>query len=512
MHQPDEELLRQIRAHDAAAFESFYTRYRPAIQRHVLSIAESEPLWPDWRPEHPSSFAEGPPMPEYVALAEANARLARMLHSRAPQSLSDQAAAQVETLLHGYFAALLTPVDVAFDSRVFFSGRAVLAPGPDLAYDQVGMPEEMAWALFGPFVASAIGDAGAVARRTEEAATHLDELMARHWVLVHRAPSLSPTAFVALHPLREPGPALRLHPFACRLLDADFDGDQAAVFLPVTAAGQQEAATLLSVSGHLQRDPQLLQVLAPWQEAMWGLAWLSLAAEGRDELAALVGRPLPLATPFVTRAGLSEVLGKILAEEGAAPALAILDQLWRRGFAAAGETGLSLSPFAGLAWTLPPLPAGDEPARWQEVVAQFSERLLAYDQYAQDIGPYILAIKSGAVRDSHLRGLANVLGAQNVVQDVFGKPAIVRHGYRNGLTLADFLARIPGARAGLAQIAQQWEQAGRRLVAATQPRSFHVLARARRAEQPGVVFARAAAVGEVDPLVDLDSRLFVGLS
>jgi hypothetical protein len=500
-----------------AALELARPMPHPWLNEHLVRavdafpvIPESEPLWPDWRPEHPSRFAEGPPMPEYVALAEANGRLARLLHSRAPQSLADQAAAQLETRLHDYFTALLTPVDVGFDSRVLFSGRTVLAPGPEMGYDQVGMPEEMAWALFGPFVAGAMDDAGAVTRRTAKAAAHLDELMARHWVLVHRAPSLSPNAFVALHPVREPGHALRLHPFACRLLDADFDGDQAAVYLSISTAGQQEAATLLSLSGHLQRDPQLLRELAPWKEAMWGLAWLSLAEEGRNELATLVGRSFPVA-PFITRLSLSEALAQTLKEEGAEQTLAILDQLWRRGFAAAGETGLSLSPFAGLTWTLPTMPTNNDPRHWQEAVAQFCERLLADDQYTQDFGPYILAIKSGAVPDSHLRGLANVLGAQNVVQDVFGRPAVVRHGYRDGLTLADFWARIPGARAGLAQIAQQWEQAGRRLVAATQPRSFHVLARARRAEQPGIVFARAAATGEVEPLVDLDSRLFVGL-
>jgi hypothetical protein len=450
-------------------------------------------------------------MPEYVALAEANARLARLLHNQAPQSLVDQADGQMERQLHAYFAALLTPVDVGFDSRVLFSGRTVLAPDPELAYEEVGLPETMAWALFDPLVTRAVGNAEAVARRTEEASAHLDALMASHWVLVHRAPSLAPNAFVALRPVREPSRALRLHPFACRLLDADFDGDQAAVFLPITAEGQQEAGALLSPSGHLTRDPQLLQVLAPWKEAMWGLAWLSLTETGRKELAAIVKRPLPLTAAFVTRADLGELLANILAEQGAEQTLATLDQLWRRGFAAAGETGLSLSAFAGATWHLPPAPANDNPARWQEVVAQFGERLLAYDKYTQDFGPYILAIKSGAIPDRHLRGLANVLGVQNIAQNVFGEPAIVRHGYRDGLTLADFLTRVPGARAGLAQIVQQWQQAGRHLGAGAQPKSFHVLARARRVEQPGIVFARAAATSEVDPLVDIDSRLFVGL-
>lgn len=90
----------------------------------------------------------------YQALAEANVRLWRMLSSGAPASLRQQAQAQLAVRLQDYCATLLPAVQ--FATRVQFSGRAVLAPGPNLHLDQVGVAEELAWPLFGPLVARAM--------------------------------------------------------------------------------------------------------------------------------------------------------------------------------------------------------------------------------------------------------------------------------------------------------------------------------------------------------------------
>lgn len=491
----------------------------PWLGEHELTAVAPFPamstpdwLWPQWSTE-PLVAPDGQstPLPAYTALAEANNRLARLLHSNAPPALIEQATATLETRLHAYCVALLTPADLFFDSHVLFSARAVLAPGPDLAFDQIGLGEEMAWALFGPLVTHELGDAEAVRQRTPQANEQLDALMARAWVIVNCPPSIAPTAMLAFHPVREASRVIRLHPLTCRLLDADFDGDQAALFLPITDAGQQEAETHLSVASHLTRDPRLLEEVVPSREAMWGLAYLSRGEQGRKEIEEIVGGWIDHSIGFVTRVTLSEALQRTLARQGPAETLARVTQLWRRGFEVAQGSGVSLSAFTGAAWQPPPLPATDDPALLRAYAEQAAEQILACPEEQCDFAPYVLGIKSGAIPLGHLRALMHVLGIPRVVQDVYGKPTLVRQGFREGLSLADFQAVIPGARAGLACIAQQWEAAGQPLLSRTAAKSFHVLARARRAEQPGVAFARAAASGEIDPLVDVESRLFVGL-
>ncbi|RIK37810.1 MAG: hypothetical protein DCC55_23075, partial [Chloroflexi bacterium] len=170
----------------------------PWLGEHELTAVAPFPamstpdwLWPQWSTEPPVTLNEqSAPMPEYRALAEANARLARLISSNAPPPLVAQAAEQLERHLHAYCAVLLTPADLYFDSSVLFSVWAVLAPGPDLAFDQIGLGEEMAWALFGPLVTHELGDAEAVRQRTPQANEQLDALMARAWVIVNCPPSI----------------------------------------------------------------------------------------------------------------------------------------------------------------------------------------------------------------------------------------------------------------------------------------------------------------------------------
>src|SRR5581483_3986240 len=116
----------------------------------------------------------------YQALAEANVRLTRILSSSAPASLRQQAQTQLALRAQAYCASLLPAVQ--FDTRVQFSGRAVLAPGSGLRLDQVGVAEELAWSLFGPLVAREL-PTEEVQARGELAAARLDEVMARSWVI-----------------------------------------------------------------------------------------------------------------------------------------------------------------------------------------------------------------------------------------------------------------------------------------------------------------------------------------
>jgi hypothetical protein len=121
----------------------------------------------------------------------------------------------------------------------------------------------------------------------------------------------------------------------------------------------------------------------------------------------------------------------------------------------------------------------------------------------------LLAVKSGA--RGQISTLAMLLGTSGVVANVTGQPVVTRHGYRDGPTVKELYALVASSREWLAGIWRQYEQVSRSWPESSGPKNFNVLARVRRASHPELVFARAAAMGENDPLLDVDSRLFVGL-
>jgi hypothetical protein len=439
-------------------------------------------------------------------LVEANERLARMLSSGAPERLVEGAAAGLKARVRAFFDLLLTPQQLRFFERQLFSGRAVLAPGSRLQLDQVGLPEEMAWTLFGPLVARELGSEEAVTVRDEEAARVLDGVMARSWVIVHRAPVLSPTALLAFHPLRDPSPAIRLHPLACKLLDADFDGDQAAIYLPLTEAAQVEAGEKLSVAGHLARDPGLVEALLPPPEALWGLASLGLEG-GLDEIAALAGGEVGAPNGVINERTLGEAMRALLRREGVAALLASAQRLMARGLEAVRASGASMSPFLGQSLALPPQPGTEEIEAWRAHIEELTAMLLSRTDYQDpNLGPQLLAIRT---RERGRSQLVALLGPK-IVTDIEGRPVIARHSSVEGLTPQELYTWIIGARQGLAQVWQRWQTMSAEIAGRASP-AFTVLARARRAEHPGIVFARAAAAGEIDPLTDVESRMLVGL-
>ena len=444
----------------------------------------------------------------YQALTEANVRLGHILSSGAPASLRQQAQAQLAVRVQEYCATLLPAVQ--FAARVQFSGRAVLAPGPNLHLDQVGVAEELAWPLFGPLVARELA-VEEVRQRSEQATRVLDEIMARSWVMIHRSPAFTPQTFLAFHPVRIAGRVLRLHALACRLLQTDFDGDQAAIFLPLTEQAQQEAGERLAIAAHLARTPDLLHDLLPNNEALWGLASLSLTEEGKQKIVDSIGMNIVPAGEIVTRALLEEALQQILQRDGIPAALELLEKLARCGFAEAHASGASISPFIGSRFPLPPAPAEDEGNQWNRYQQEVSERLAAHTDYTQpDLGPQLLAVKSGA--RGEIEQLTGLLSTQGVVKDILDRPVPIRHGYRDGLPPAELCTLAIGARESFAQVQREWIEMSQEIRKRDRAQSFHVLARAMRAEQPALVFAHAAAIGERDPLTDPDSRLFAGLS
>jgi len=459
-------------------------------------------------------------LPQYGALVEANGRLERMLTSQAPETLTQKAFAQLEFRVKEFFDTLLIPVHLClgpenlrfgFGGRVFFSARAILTPGVNLRLDQAGIAEQIAWDLFGPLVTRELGKEEEVRNRSERAAKTLDEIMARSWVIINRAPTFSPTCLLAFHPVRLPERVIRLHPLACRLMNADFDGDQAAVYLPVTDAAQYEAGERLSVAGHLKRDPDLVRLLVPPMESLWGLASLSLTKDGKKEIQKLVGADIAMPEGFITKDSLEAAVQTVLKRDGEEKILAMLDRLMRRGFEAVKESGASINPFISGNEKQPEKPIGDDPVAWDIYAEEMKEWIAASDNFADNgMGPQILAVKSHA-RGS-VRQLLWLIGSPGAVSGIFGGPVVIRHSYRDGLTPEEMYTAATVARKGLIRFVLEMESKGEDLRGVLRPKGFNVLARALRSEYPGLVFARAAANGETDPLTDVDSRLFVGLS
>ena len=449
---------------------------------------------------------------EYRALADVNTRAERMFANDAPESLTRQTLKQLQTRLAEYFDALLGPAEMRFDARTLFSGRSVIVPDAELRADQVGIPEQMAWALFGSQVAKELGETKEVQAKSQRATHRLDKLMARSWVIVHRAPAFTPTSFVAFHPVRQPDRAIRVHPFVCELMNADFDGDQAAVFLPITADGQREAGEQLSIAGHLKRDPNICAALAPGHDAIWGLARLSLTSEGRDELTEIVGMEIAIPEGLVTRRSLADTLKTLIKREGIDRTIEVAERLMQRGFEIVKESGASMSPFLSRDNGSPPVPRDpDDATAWNTYAEELMEWIAAYENFDDNsLGPHILAVKSRAFT-SRLYRLACIVGARGAISDIRGGNIVIRNGYCDGLTPDELYALCVGSREGLVRFNSELQRVAWELRDSSQSKGFTVLSRAMRAKHPGIVFARAAACGEVDPLTDIDSRLFVGL-
>jgi hypothetical protein len=456
----------------------------------------------------------------YTALVEANERLARMLASRAPARLVQTASESLAERLEAYFKNLLPAEAMSMGSQIswldepgfgepqLFSAKAVVAPGIGLKLDQVGLPDEIASTLFAPLVNRKLGKAGTAPERTTAATQALDEVMAASWVIVHRAPVAAPTGLLAFHPVRNPDRAglhdrvIRLHPLACGPLNADFDGDQVAVYLPVTTAAQQEAGEKMTLAAHLKRDPSLVKTMLYQADMLWGLAWMCLKPDGREDIA----RPLnadPASLPALfTQNTLHRLVGELLQRSGAEATLDSMQSLARLGYQAARNAGASYSPFFASNLHLPPMPENDNPDHWWAYMEEAAEAILAGTDFDDpSFGPQLLSVKT---REKNRLRITSLAGPRGLVVDAADRFHVVRHTQVEGMEPGEAFACVAGARRGFAEILLKSE------VAPAAATGWNVLSRARRAKHPGIVFARAAASGEVDPLQDAESRLRVG--
>jgi DNA-directed RNA polymerase beta' subunit len=174
--------------------------------------------------------------------------------------------------------------------RVDYSGRSVIVVGPELMLHQCGLPKKMALELFKPFIYSKLELYGmattikAAKRMVEKARPEvwdiLEEVIREHPVLLNRAPTLHRLGIQAFEPVLIEGKAIQLHPLVCTAFNADFDGDQMAVHVPLSLEAQLEARVLMMSTNNILSPANGKPIIVPSQDIVLGLYYLTQAIEG----------------------------------------------------------------------------------------------------------------------------------------------------------------------------------------------------------------------------------------
>ncbi|RJE82420.1 DNA-directed RNA polymerase subunit beta' [Paracoccus onubensis] len=174
--------------------------------------------------------------------------------------------------------------------RVDFSGRSVIVTGPELKLHQCGLPKKMALELFKPFIYSRLEAKGLsstvkqakklVEKERPEVWDILDEVIREHPVLLNRAPTLHRLGIQAFEPILIEGKAIQLHPLVCSAFNADFDGDQMAVHVPLSLEAQLEARVLMMSTNNVLSPANGAPIIVPSQDMILGLYYITMEREG----------------------------------------------------------------------------------------------------------------------------------------------------------------------------------------------------------------------------------------
>src|ERR1019366_3829102 len=174
--------------------------------------------------------------------------------------------------------------------RVDYSGRPVIVTGPELKLHQCGLPKKMALELFKPFIYARLDAKGLsmtlkqakkwVEKERKEVWDILDEVIREHPVMLNRAPTLHRLGIQAFEPVLIEGKAIQLHPLVCSAFNADFDGDQMAVHVPLSLEAQLEARVLMMSTNNILHPANGQAIILPSQDIVLGLYYLTLMREG----------------------------------------------------------------------------------------------------------------------------------------------------------------------------------------------------------------------------------------
>ncbi len=174
--------------------------------------------------------------------------------------------------------------------RVDYSGRSVIVVGPELKLHQCGLPKKMALELFKPFIYNKLEQEGLVSTikaakemvelERPEVWDYLDEVIQEHPVLLNRAPTLHRLGIQAFEPVLVEGKAIKIHPLVCTAFNADFDGDQMAVHIPLSAKAQIEAMVLMLSTNNILSPSNGLPIVNPSQDIVLGCYYLTQERTG----------------------------------------------------------------------------------------------------------------------------------------------------------------------------------------------------------------------------------------
>jgi len=174
--------------------------------------------------------------------------------------------------------------------RVDYSGRSVIVTGPELKLHQCGLPKKMALELFKPFIYARLDAKGLsmtlkqakkwVEKERKEVWDILDEVIREHPVMLNRAPTLHRLGIQAFEPVLIEGKAIQLHPLVCSAFNADFDGDQMAVHVPLSLEAQLEARVLMMSTNNILSPANGKPIIVPSQDMVLGLYYLSMDRQG----------------------------------------------------------------------------------------------------------------------------------------------------------------------------------------------------------------------------------------
>jgi DNA-directed RNA polymerase subunit beta' len=174
--------------------------------------------------------------------------------------------------------------------RVDYSGRSVIVVGPDLRLNQCGLPKKMALELFKPFIYHRLEQRGhcTTIKQAKELVEQqdpvvwdiLEEVIKDHPILLNRAPTLHRLGIQAFEPVLVEGKAIKIHPLVCTAFNADFDGDQMAVHIPLSPEAQIEASTLMLSSNNILSPAHGGPIAIPTQDMVLGCYYLDQSPSG----------------------------------------------------------------------------------------------------------------------------------------------------------------------------------------------------------------------------------------
>jgi DNA-directed RNA polymerase subunit beta' len=183
--------------------------------------------------------------------------------------------------------------------RVDYSGRSVIVVGPDLKLHQCGLPKKMALELFKPFIYNMLEKEGLVStikaakemveQERPEVWDYLEQVIREHPVLLNRAPTLHRLGIQAFEPVLVEGKAIKIHPLVCTAFNADFDGDQMAVHVPLSAKAQIEASVLMISTNNILSPSNGLPIVNPSQDIVLGLYYMTQERDGAPASGRLFG-------------------------------------------------------------------------------------------------------------------------------------------------------------------------------------------------------------------------------